>query len=212
MPTGTLNITANIGGNSFISSVKKTADHPNPYIVPLPVGTLEASYAQTDVDTCVVTLTAEHGLSSGVYDAFWTEDGVKKIAVGCTGTLSTNDMTLDVPLSQDNFPVADPGDMVICEQVIINTTIDGDAVKMYAISPVFADQTETSDCSIDFHDVSHNQITTIRITANEADTWWVDGGAANPMTGAPITHCHASNQSTAQAATLKILVLEDSTP
>ncbi len=212
MPSGTISTSANLSGSSFISNVTKTADHDQAYEVPLPVGTLEASYAQTTGIECVVTLTGGHGLASGVYDVYWTESGVKKIAVGCTGTLSTNDMTLNAAVSQDNFPVADPGDMVICEQVLINTTIDGDAVKMYAISPIFTNQTETSDVSIDFHDSGSLQITTLRIPANEPNVWWVDGGTANPMTGNPITHAHASNQSTANAATILILILEDSTP
>ncbi len=212
MPTGSISTSVNVGGTSFISNIIKTAEHPNPYEVNLPPGTLEASYVQTDVDTCVVTLTGGHGLASGVYDAYWTEAGVKKIAVGCTATLSTNDMTLDVPISGDNFPAADPGDMVICEQVVINATIDGDTVQLAAISPVFTDQSETSDCSVDFHDVSSNQITTLRLTANSPWTWVADAGIANPMTGAPITHCHASNQSVTNTATIKIVTLEDPTP
>ncbi len=212
MPSGQISVAANIAASSFNNTVTKTADSQESYEVNLPIGTVEASYSQTTAIECVVTLAGGHGLSSGVYDVYWTESGVKKIAVGCTGTLATNDMTLNAAVSQDNFPAADPGDMVICEQVIINTTIDGDAVQMYAISPIYAAATETSDCSVDFHDVGSNQITTLRITANEPSIWWDGGGSANPMTGAPITHCHASNQSTANAATLKILVLEDSTP
>ncbi len=212
MPTGQLTTSVAIANSTFNATITKTADSHEAYEVNLPIGTAEASYSQTTAIECVVTLTGGHGLSSGVYDVYWTESGVKKIAVGCTGALSTNDMTLNAAESQDNFPAADPGDMVICEQVIINTTIDGDQVQMYGISPVFANAAETSDCSVDFHDVSSNQITTLRITANQPSTWWDGGGPANPMTGAPITHCHASNQSTAQAATIKILVLEDSTP
>ncbi len=212
MPTGQLTTSVAIAGSTFNAAIKKTADKQVAYEVNLPVGTLEASYVQTTAIECVVTLTGGHGLSSGVYDVYWTESGVKKIAVGCTGALSTNDMTLNAAVSQDNFPAADPGDMVICEQVIINTPIDGDEVKMYGVCPVFANASEESDCSVDFHDVSSNQITTLRITANQASVWWIGGGSANPMTGAPITHCHASNQSTAQAATINILVLEDSTP
>ncbi len=212
MPTGTISVSAAMAGGSFISTITKTADSQESYEVPLPPGTLEASYVQTDVDTCVVTLTAGHGLSSGVYDAFWTESGVDKKAIGCTGTLATNDMTLDVPISGDNFPAADPTDMVICEQVVINTTIDGDAVQMVGVSPTFVVTSETEDVSVDFHDVSSNQITTLRLRANEPWTWWTDSGITNPMTGAPITHCHASNQSVTNTATLKILVMEDSTP
>ncbi|KKL75076.1 hypothetical protein LCGC14_2058480, partial [marine sediment metagenome] len=129
-----------------------------------------------------------------------------------TGTLAGDDMTLSAAVSQDNFPAADPGDMVICEQVVINTQIDGDTVEMAAVSPVFVVTTETEDVSIDFHDVSSNQITTLRLKANEPWTWWNNSGVANPMTGAPITHCHASNQSVTNTATLKIATLEDPTP
>ena len=212
MPSGTISVAANMGGSSFVLDVTKTADSEKSYEVSLPVSTLEASYEQTDADTCVVTLTAEHGLATGTYDAYWTESGVDKIAVGCEGTLSVNDMTLDAPASGDSFPSADPEDMVICEQVIINTTLDGDAVKMYAIAPEYTVATETSDVSVDFHDVSHNQITTLRIPGNEASVWWYGGGSTNPMTGAPITHCHASNQSATNVATIKVMAIEDSTP
>lgn len=212
MPSGTISIAANIGGSSFLNTVTKTAEHPNPYEVELPVGTLEASYVQTDVDTCVVTLPADHGLTNGNYDAYWTESDVDKIAVGCTGTVAGNDLTLDVPLSGDDFPAADPTDMVVCKQVLINTTIDGDEVEMLAISPVITAVAVTTDCSVDFHDVTHDQITTLRIPANESSVWWADSGVTNPMTGDPITHCHASNQSTTNVALLKILVLEDPTP
>ncbi len=212
MPSGTIAVIANIGDSSISNTTTKTADHQKSYEVNLPIGTVEASYVQTTTIECVVTLTGGHGLATGVYDVYWTESGVKKIAVGCTGTLATNDMTLNNADSQDNFPAADPGDMVICEQVLINTTIDGDQVQMYAISPVFTGTSVTTDCSVDFHDVSSNQITTLRIRANESSTWWVDSGPANPMTGNPITHCHASNQSVTTAGTIKILVLEDATP
>ena len=212
MPTGQLTTSVAIANSTFNAAITKTADSQEAYEVNLPIGTAEASYVQTTTIECVVTLTGGHGLASGVYDVYWTESGVKKIAVGCTGTLSTNDMTLNAADSQDNFPAADPGDIVICEQVIINTTIDGDQVQMYGVCPVFANAAETSDCSVDFQDTGDNQITTLRITANQSSVWWAGGGPANPMTGNPITHCQASNQSTAQAATLKILVLEDATP
>ena len=210
MPTGTLSVSANIAGSSFIADMSKTADSQESYEVALPVATLEASYEQTDADTCVVTLTGGHGLATGTYDAYWTESGVDKIAVGCAGTLSVNDMTLDSPVSGDSFPSADPEDMVICEQVVINTTIDGDQVEMYAICPTLSGATDTADCSIDFQDVSDNQILTLRQQIDTPSIWW-DGNGANPMTGAPITHCQASNQSVTNEVTLMILVVEDST-
>ena len=209
---GYVNINGSIAGSTFNVRVTETADNADAYEVPLPVGTAAASYAQTSTVIGVVTLTEGHGLATGVYDAYWTESGVKKIAVGCTGTISdTNTLTLTAAISQDDFPAADPGDMVVCEQVIINTAIDGDAVAMYTVTPIFTSSTETSDCSVDFHDASHNQITTLRLTANQPSLWWT-GMSTCPMTGNPITHCHASNQSTTNAATLKIGVLADSTP
>ena len=212
MASGTISTSANISGSSFISNVTKTADSDKSYEVTLPVATAESSYAQTTNVECVVTLTGGHGLANGVYDAYWTESSVDKIAVGCTGVVATNDLTLNARVSGDDFPAGDPTDMVVSEQVIINTTIDGDEVQMYAISPIFTDQTETSDVSLDMHDSGSAQIATFRIPANEPAVWWVNGGTTNPLTGNPITHSHASNQSTANAATIQILILEDSTP
>lgn len=212
MPQGNITLVVNIAGSQFNNTIVREADGQGVNVVELPAGVLEDSYSNVDSDTCDVGLPDGHGLTNGAYTAYWSEAGVDKVAVGCAGTVISNTITLDAPLSGDSFPAVDPADMVVSKEVFINTNIDGDEVKMLAISPVNVNLTSSVDCSVDLHDVSSNQIETYRIPVNQSVTWWSDGGSANPLTGNPITHCHASNQSTTLPVQLYVLWLYDSTP
>ena len=206
MPTGTISISASIAGSSFIKSLSKTGDHPQSYEVPLPAAsTVETWDYLTDI-TGTATMSSGHGLTDGTYDAYWS-GGVR---YGCTGVFTGDDLALTSGAG-DTYPV-DATAMTVCKQVEINAQIDGDNTQIIAIAAEFTDTTETSHCHVDFQDVGSASIEAIDLVANEPWTWWTGGGTTNPLTGNLITDAFCSNGSAAAAATLKILVLEDSTP
>ena len=212
MPDGTITITASMAGESFTNTIKKTADHPVPHIVPLPPATAIEGYTYTDADTITVDLPSGHGLASGYYDVYWSESGVDKIARRVLGVVSSDTLTLDSPLVGDAFPSTGPSDMVVCEEVEINTLIDGDAAEMFTASPVFTNIAETADCSLLMTASGGTiRIADFRVPANESTSWWNGSGIDNPLSGNDITNIYASNQSTTNEATLKLLALVDST-
>jgi len=206
MPTGSISIAANIAGSNILKSISKTADHPQAFEVDLPVGTDVSSWAKTDADTGVATMSAGHGLTNGTYDAYWS-GGCR---FGLTGTFAGDDLTLDGGAG-DDFPASSTA-MVVCKQVEINTAIDGDNVQIFACCAEYASTSEDSPVHVDFQDSGSASIHDIDLVANEPSTWWADSGVTNPFTGNPIVDCFASNGSTENVATLKILTLEDSTP
>jgi len=101
--------------------------------------------------------------------------------------------------------------MVICEQVAITKTIDGDNVQAFQIVPYNANMTVDDVCSIDFQDASDDQIFTVLQAANHPIQWYYGCNLTNPLAGDVITHITASNSSTVNEMTLEIKLITDVT-
>lgn len=200
-------VTVSGGGLSINKTATRTCDNVNVYEITLPPGKAGTLSTRTDDNTGVATLSASHGITTGmIVDVYWSTG----MRYGMTvGTVDGNDVPLDGG-SGDNLPTEGTA-VVVTEQVIINTHIDGDALSILAIEYSYSDATETSKGHVDMQDSGDATIEEIDLTANSAVAWDIDGGASNVFTGNPITNTHASNGSSSNTATLKIIAGLDST-
>ena len=210
MAIGTYSVAVSIGGITINKQISRTADHPNPYgPIALPVGKAGTLSTRTDDNTGEATLSTGHGITDGmIVDVYW--------AAGCrygmtVGTVATNVVPIDGGAG-DNLPTESTA-VVLTEQVIINTAIDGDASSLLAVSFESTDTASTAKASIDFQDSSDTSIEQLDLVVNQPQVFDLGAGGTNPFTGNPITHSHASNgSSTDTACTITILSLDDSTP
>lgn len=194
---GSMSVIVSIPGNAISQVVTKTADHSNNYVdIVLPIATEMLTFLQAGTGT----LSPGHGLSTGTYDVYWA-DGVR---YGVAVTIVTNAVTVMAGGAGDSLPV-DATTVNISEQVDINVATDGDAIVMMSMNA-------TKRSNIDFLDVGDASIEAIELLANEPFVWHNTNGITNPFTGNPITSAVASNGDATAAATITILILEDSTP
>lgn len=209
MPTGTLAYVMSIGGSTIKNTpVSKTADGTVVREIALPVGQAGTLSTRTNDGAGVITLSVGHGIAAAtVVDIYWAAGaryGVRIDSLGGTG---------DVELTFDDIPAA-TGDVlpaastavVVTPRVNVNVAIDGDEVEMFG-----AHCTQRSQVS--FYDVGDALIKQYEIEiAESVEAWHSSMTGTNPLTGNPITYARASNSSSTTAATMTILVLEDSTP
>jgi hypothetical protein len=164
------------------------------------------SWVKTDADTAAGALTAGHGQTDGTYDVFWT--GGKRVGVGVTFTV--NAIALEGGTGTD-FPANGNTTVVICKQVAINAALDGDEAELVALSLEYTDTAATSVGYLDFLSVAPASIETVDMVANTPQVWTSTAAQAK-FTGDPIVGLTASHNNTSLAATLKIVVMQDSTP
>lgn len=205
MPSGTYGTTVSAAGVSIAKSAIITTDSASGLEVDLPVAHAISSWVKTDADTAAGNFTADHGQTDGTYDVYW--DGGKRVGVGVT--IVTNAATFEGGTGTD-FP-ANGTAVVCCKQVAVNVAIDGDEAELVALSLEYTDVTATSVGYIDCLDAADASIETVDLVANAPQAW--SGSAAQAkFTGNPITDLTASHNDTAASATLKIVVMQDSTP
>lgn len=211
MAQAVYSVNISIGGLAASKSVVRTADHPNPYEVTLPVAQLLTSWVKTDADTAAGDLASGHGLATGVYDVYW--DGGQRYGVTCT--ITVNAVALDGGTGTD-FPATATATVRISKETVINTAIDGDAIEIAFIKLGYSDEAATGRGRLLFEDATGDDIadldTSDGINANVINVYDIEGGETNPFTGDPIVSCKASHSNTTLAATLLISSLEDSTP
>lgn len=207
MAQGSYSLAVNIGGVSIQKAILRTADHPNTYEVSLDAAKAVTGWTKTDANTADCTLPNSHGYSNGTFDAYWS-NGTR---YDLTGTINTNAMNLDGG-SGDDFPATNTTGVTVCKQTQINTSIDGDAIAIAALSLEYTDSASTSVGRLLFEDTGGGDIASIELTANQPAVYDIDGGATNVFTGNTITVCRASHSDSSNSPTLKIASLEDSTP
>lgn len=173
----------------------------------LPPGTAGTLTTRTDNNTGVATIAGGHGLTSGdKVDVFWSGG----FRYGMDATVATDDITIDGGVG-DNLPVLTTA-LVVTKQVPINTSIDGDNIQVIGVALESASVGSTGKGHLDFQDDTDTTVLAMSLVADAPLVWNVAGGQANPFAGAPIVSCQASNGSSTESLTLKILSLEDSTP
>jgi hypothetical protein len=207
MASGTFSIAANIGGVSINKQITRTADSQASWEVTLPAGKDVTAWVKTDANTAACNLPSGHGYTDGNFDVYWS-GGVR---YGVPGTISTNALSLDGGTGTD-FPASATSGVVVTKQVAVNVAIDGDNAKLFILSLELASQTATTQGHVVFEDSADDDIYALTLVANIPVPFDLESGIANPITGDPITECLATNGSSTAAATLKIGVLQDSTP
>ena len=205
MPSGTYGTTVSAAGVSIAKSAIITTDSASGLEVTLPVAHAISSWVKADADTAAGNFTADHGQTDGTYDVYW--DGGKRVGVGVT--IVTNAATFEGGTGTD-FP-ANGTAVVCCKQVPVNVALDGDEAELVALSLEYTDVTAASVGYIDCLDAADASVETVDMVANTPQVW--SGSAAQAkFTGNPITDLTASHNDTTAAATLKVVVMQDSTP
>lgn len=208
MPSAQYGVSLSCGGVSIQKNRVISGDHPNSYEVTLPVGKAGTLSTRTDDDTGIVTVASGHGITTSDFvDVHWS--GGVRYGMDVTAQDATT-ITVDLGAG-DNLPIATTA-VVITKQVTVNTAIDGDAIEIIGIVAEAANPSSTAKAHLDFQDSGDATIEEIDLVANVPQIFDIDGGAANVFTGNPIVDCKASNGSSTEALTLKIVSLEDSTP
>lgn len=205
MPSGTYGTTVSAAGVSIAKSSVITTDSASGLEITLPVAHAISSWVKTDGDTAAGNFTAGHGQTDGTYDVYW--DGGKRVGVGVT--IVTNAATFEGGTGTD-FPV-DGTAVVCCKQVPVNVALDGDEAELVALSLEYTDAAATSLGYIDCLDADDDSIETVDLVANTPQVW-TGTAAQTKFTGDPITDLTASHNNTSLAGTLKIVVMQDSTP
>ena len=202
-------VSVNGGGLSNANNVTRSGDGPILLdAITLPAGKAGTLSTRTDNDTGEATLGVSHGITTGqIVDVYWA-GGMR---YGMTvGTVDGTAVPLDGGAG-DNLPTED-APIVVTVQVIANITIDGDEVALLSVKSSVANSSSTAVGSIDFQDASSASIEHVDLEANVTQVWDIEGGAANPFTGNPITHLHASCGSATESMTLTIIGVQDATP
>ena len=208
MPQLTYGITVQSAGVSIQKTITRTGDGLITREVSLPAAKAGTLTTRTDNDTGVVTVASGHGiLDTDNVDLYWATG--RRYGVDVTAVTATT-ISIDAGAG-DNLPIATTA-VTIVKQVTINVAIDGDAAKVIALSMEFVSASITDDGHATFKDAAADSIANLDLEANTPQIYDVAGGQSNPFTGDPITVCYASNGCSSEAATLKIICLEDATP
>ena len=202
MANGSLNITANIAGQSFSVAVTRTSDGSGVWTPEVTAGTAKAStdWEKTDADTGTATMATGHGFTTGdTVDVFWA-DGSR---YGMTATVAGNDVALDGG-DGDDLPASDTS-MVLCSPIEVNGTVDPDDLAMLVIA-------STKRARVTFVDSGEAVLYSVDMAANEFTVWFSNSGITCPMTGNPVTKMLVSSGDTANAAAITVAAMYDATP
>lgn len=206
MPSGQVGTTVSAAGVSIAKSSIINADSATGLEITLPVAWPVSSWVKTDADTAAGALASGHGQTDGTYDVYWTGGERLGVAVTFTGDA----IALEGGAGTD-FPASATTSVVICKQVSINAAIDGDELELLAVCLEYTDAAATSVGNLDFQSVDPASIETVDLTANDPQ-WWKSAAAQAKFTGDPIVTVLASHNNTSLAATLKLVIMQDSTP
>lgn len=202
--------TASISGGGLSISANKTreSDGAEGLDPTLPVGKAGTLTTRTDDNTGEATLGSGHGVTDGmIVDVYWAGGSRYGMTVGTVAALV-------VPIdggAGDNLPSASTP-LVVTPQVQITLALDGDLLVLFGIKAEFVLPTSTARAQATFHDAAADVIAHLDLNANQLVVIDVEGGDTNPFTGDPITYIKASNGSSSEVCTLKIVRAQDATP
>ena len=208
MATGSYNTILSAGGVSISSNIQRTKDTGAGGEYTLPVAQAGTLTTRTSDTVGEVTMTSgSHTITTAaIVDIYW--DGGVRYGV-TVGTVSGTAVPFTLG-SGYNLPSASTA-VVVVEQTVINLAIDGDNVGILGIQLVNSGDT-TALGHVDFQDSGSASIAELDLTQGNALVYDIDGGVTNPFTGNPIATLHASQDSVAGTATLKIGFVVDATP
>lgn len=208
MPNAQFSITLSTGGVTIQKTINRSADSGiPPHDITLPAAKAVTEWVKTDANTAGCNLPSGHGYADGNFDVYWT-GGAR---YGVPGTISTDALSLDGGSGTD-FPASADLTVVVCRQVSINTFIDGDALKIIGVSLEYPDTNSTKIGRVDMLDSGPASVEALSLVANNPQVFDIEGGASNVFSGNPIAAMTASHNDTSNAARLKVIGIQDSTP
>jgi hypothetical protein len=163
----------------------------------LPAATAATLTTRTDDDTGVVTLPADHGLTSGTFDVYWGTTGCR---YGMTGTVNVNALALDVGAG-DVLP-ADETPVTVAKQVSIVAPLTGNLLVAIAAHC-------KKRAHLDFQSSIAASLLALKLAANRAWSWGNDLGVANLLAGVVVATIKASCGDSEAAGDLSIPILYD---
>lgn len=193
MPSQSIKITGAVGGSSInqkaVTRTKAGQINVDPTLNRAYAGTLAV---RTDDNTGTITLGAGHGIQTGdVVDIFWGtpgngDDGVQYKST--VGTVSGTSVPIDLGVGS-NLP-AQATAVIVCKRL----TIDIDVAFQTLGEQIFAHCSERY--RLEFQQSDGTLILGVNIRADEPFIWSSGNGYTNPITGAAIGKCEASQAGT----------------
>ena len=155
-----------------------------------------------------------NGQTSGVYDVYWLEGGVKKIRRSVDVVVTVNAVAITVGVG-DDYPTT-PISPILCKQKAIAAHIDGDAVSVLWASLKFGNVAATGRGHIEFQKANATPVGTGiaidgvagGIAVAELD---ITGGQSNVITGDVIDIANVTHNDILYAPTFEMSVVQDST-
>ena len=206
MPSAQIGTSVSGGGVSIQKSSIVTTDSASGLEVTLPVAWPVSDWVKTDADTADGNLAANHAQTNGTYDVYWT--GGKRLGVGVVVT--TNALAFEGGSGTD-FPANATTTVVACKQVEVNAAIDGDELELLAASLEYTDSSATSVGSVDCLNTGAASVELLDMEANVPQVW-TGAAAVAKFTGDPVASLVASHSNVTYEGTLKMIVMQDSTP
>lgn len=206
----TISINVECGGLRVSRTYTRSADHANPYQPDeIPAAKAGSLTTRTSDVAGEVTLGAGHGLTTGmIVDIYWSGGvryGVAISVADNVATLADGDHT-----GGDVLPAQSTA-VVLCEQVEIAANIDGDNAALLLVSLEYQ-ASSSAKGHVHFCESDDTDVADFDLEANKPLLVDLDQDVANPLTGELIGVCYASHGDATNAATLKIVTLEDRTP
>lgn len=222
MPTATINKNYSIPGYTTLQVVVTRSDDAALVYggsdAPITLNTAHqmSSYAEGSANEITGNLTAGHGQTTGTYDFYWTESGVKKCRYGVPVTVSVNAISTTSAGAGDAFPTTPDAQPVLCKQKTVNTTVDGDACSVFWAALLFGNVAATGRGHIDFQESGGTSVGVMSIDGINQGTAVVDcdidGGATNLITGNLVGKAQLSHNDTTYTPTAQMVFLVDTTP
>lgn len=207
MPTAQVSSAVSGGGTSITSLQTVTADASDNREITLAVAKTGNITTRTDDNTGTLTMDPGHGFTDGqVIDIYW-DGGVQYNAV--IGTVSVNSVPFDSGVG-DNLP-ADESEITAQVVTSVAVPIDGDEAELVAIKAEYTSPTSTAKAHATFSESDNTVVRAVKLDANISDVK-TGSAATSAYTGDPIAKVLVSNGSATETCTIKLLVLQDSTP
>jgi len=203
MPSAKAVSTLTVGGIAMSSEVSRTDDGQIGQLVALPAGSDGDMASYTGVAEITVDMADGYVIGDGeIADVYWTVLDVLYVKYGATVALAGDTVTLTGGEGADFIDSVGLA-MVVTEQVLIDIDVDGDKINMIA-----AESDQTSH--VEFLEAGPASIAGVKLLANEAWTWLLNGEYTNPLAGSVVVQVEASCGNADTAASLKIGILYNS--
>ena len=196
---GTYQITVAANGVTCLGTVTKTAETSIENMDKTLIVGDAGTYTRSDADTCIFTRTSGTNIENGdVVDVYWT--GGIRYGLTCTdnGT-SGESFLLDVGAG-DSFSATPATACVVCKQVAVDITFDGDNLQLIGAS--------ASQRSLIIFYNAATVILAQEIVASSGWGWAYGLGVTNPLAGDAVTSITVSNGSATSTSNIKMCGLQ----